>query len=170
MSDRVRIGLLLAVLLAALVLLAGCLSGAQAAPPKVGESAPDIAFTTLEGRPMKLSELRGQVVLLNFWATTCPPCRAEMPALQSVYAQVKDQGGVVVAIDQREAPETVQRFVDEFQLTFPVSIDSTGGIFARYGVQFIPTTFVVDKQGVVRFMKVGEMDQDTIRRYFTTLR
>ncbi|MHB1134633.1 MAG: TlpA family protein disulfide reductase [Chloroflexota bacterium] len=160
---------LAALLLATLVLLGGCLPGAQPAPPKVGESAPDIAFATLDGRALKLSEFRGQVVLLNFWATTCPPCRAEMPDLEAVYKEVKDRGGIVIGIDQRESPDTVQRFVDELKMTFPVTIDSTGAIFGRYGVQFIPTSFVVDKQGVVRFMKVGQMDRETIRRYFTTL-
>ncbi|MCL5110374.1 MAG: TlpA family protein disulfide reductase [Chloroflexi bacterium] len=159
----------LPLLLAIALLAAGCLPGGQAGPPQVGTAAPDLTVTTLDGSTVRLADLKGQVVLLNFWATTCPPCREEMPDLQAVYSEVRASGGTVLAVDQHEAADTVKRFVDEFQLTFPVGVDADGSLFARYGVQFIPTSFVVDKNGVVRFMKVGQMDRDTIRRYFSTL-
>jgi peroxiredoxin len=169
---RGRLGLLrvLPLLLALALLASGCLPGAQGGPPQVGTAAPDLTVTTLDGNKVRLADLKGQVVLLNFWATTCPPCREEMPDLQAVYAEVRESGGTVVAIDQHEAADTVKRFVDEFRLTFPVGIDGDGSLFARYGVQYIPTSYVVDKNGVVRFMKVGQMDKDTIRRYFSTLK
>ena len=169
MSSRSRLTHLVAPLLAVVLLVSGCLPGAQSGPPKVGQSAPDFTLTQLDGGQVKLSELRGRVVLLNFWSTTCPPCRAEMPDLESVYGEVKDKGGVVVAVDQREPPDAVRRFVTELHLTFPVGIDADGSLFSLYGVQFLPTSFVVDKNGVVRYMRVGQMEKEAIRSYFSTL-
>lgn len=168
MSTYIRLSRPLALLLAAALFFTGCLAGAQPSP-KVGQAAPDLTLARLDGGQVRLSELRGKVVLLNFWSTTCPPCRAEMPDLDSVYAEVKDKGGVVLAIDQREAPDTVSRFVAELRLTFPVGIDSDGSLFSLYGVQFLPTSFVVDKNGIIRYMKVGQMEKEAIRAYFSTL-
>jgi peroxiredoxin len=160
-----RLGLLLALAL----FLAAC-SGGQSAMPKVGQAAPDLTVTSLDGATIKLSELRGKVVLLNFWATYCDPCRAEMPAMEKVYKEVVDKGGTVVAVDQKESGATVSKFVTEFGLTFPVALDEKGAAAAVYGVQYMPTSFFLDKEGIVRYMKVGQMEEATIRQYFATLR
>lgn len=138
--------------------------------PKVGQPAPDLTVTTLEGGTINLADLRGKVVLLNFWATYCDPCRAEMPAMEKVYKEVGDQDGIVVAVDQKESAETVRKFVAEFGITFPVALDEKGAAGALYGVQYMPTTYFIDKAGVVRYMKVGQMEESTIRQYFASLR
>lgn len=160
-----RLGLLLALAL----LLAAC-SGGQSAMPKVGQPAPDLTVTTLNGDTIKISELRGQVVLLNFWATYCDPCRAEMPAMEKIYKEVAGKGGTIIAVDQKEGGATVSKFVDEFQISFPIALDEKGAAGAAYGVQYMPTSFFLDKEGVVRYMKVGQMEEATIRQYFASLR
>lgn len=159
----------LGLLLALAFFLAAC-SGVQSSMPKVGQPGPDITVTRLDGGSIKLSELRGKVVLLNFWATYCDPCRAEMPAMEKVYKEVADKGGIVVAVDQKESAATVRKFVEEFGLTFPIALDEKGAAGAVYGVQYMPTSFFIDKEGVVRYMKVGQMEEATIRQYFASLR
>ncbi|MHB1007612.1 MAG: TlpA family protein disulfide reductase [Chloroflexota bacterium] len=158
-----------ALFLALALLLVAC-GGGQAAAPKVGQPAPDLTLTSLDGQTLKLSELRGKVVLLNFWATYCDPCKAEMPALEKIYKEVRDNGGVVIGVDQKEPSGTVKKFIAEYGLTFPVALDEKGAASDTYAVQYIPTTYVLDKQGVVRYMKVGQMDEPAIRQYFATLR
>jgi DsbE subfamily thiol:disulfide oxidoreductase len=141
----------------------------QSSLPKVGQPAPELTLTMLDGSEAKLSDFRGKVVLVNFWATYCPPCRAEMPALETVYREVADKGGVVLAIDQKESAETVAGFVAEFGLTFPVALDQKGAAGALYGVTGIPESFIVDKDGIVRYKTIGQMDEETIRQYFSSL-
>ena len=123
--------------------------------PQSGFRAPDFALDTLEGRRVRLSDLRGQVVLVNLWATWCGPCRAEMPALERVWQAYRDQGLVVLAVNQREAPERVQDFVAELGLTFSVLLDRNGSVGTSYRMRALPTTFFVGRDGAIRDSVVG---------------
>ena len=113
------------------------------------------------GETVTLSNLRGKVVFLNFWATWCPPCRAEMPSMESLYNRYKDRGFEMLVVNCAEGDAVVRDFREDFNLTFPIPLDRDGRVSSSYGVQAIPTTFIIDKEGriVVRF--VGSLDWDT---------
>jgi len=138
--------------------------------PQRGFPAPDLSLETLEGETIALSDLRGQVVIINFWATWCPPCRAEMPALQKVYEQYRDQGLTILAVNQQESNQRVADFTGQFGLTFPILMDRDGRVFARYRVTALPTTFFVDREGVIREVTIGgPMSEPFIESQVTAL-
>lgn len=135
-------------------------NGGQSAAPtadvpvglRVGDQAPEFVSETIDGQPIALSDFRGQVVLLNFWATWCGPCREEMPDFESIYRQRRDDGLVVLAVNAFESPDQVASFVDEFDLTFPVILDESGAINSDlYGsaIAGYPTSLLIDRQGVI---------------------
>jgi peroxiredoxin len=138
---------------------------AQAMPrgpqPAVDYPAPDFTLPTVDGSTVTLSALRGTPVVLNFWATWCDPCRREMPALQATAANYDGQV-VVLGIDQGEEPAVVQRFVDEYGLTYPILLDEEFAISERYAIGGMPTTFFIDAEGVIRHLWVGEMNRITL--------
>jgi peroxiredoxin len=124
----------------------------------VGQTAPDFRLATLQGTQLRLADLRGKAVLVDFWDTWCPPCRRAMPHLQQLSTQYPDQLVVVgIALGQEGEPK-VRAFASERGLTFPVAL---GGeeIFKSYGVQNLPTTFLVDGQGTIRKKWVGGYDK-----------
>ena len=123
--------------------------------PRKGYLAPDWVLESLSGERFTLSGLSGQVVVLNFWATWCPPCRSEMPAIEQVYRTHRDQGLTVIAVNVQEAQEQTQAFVEEMGLTFPVLADRDGSVSTRYRVTSLPTTFIIDRAGVIREVAVG---------------
>ena len=123
--------------------------------PQVGFAAPDFTLETLEGETISLSELRGQAVLVNFWATWCPPCRAEMPAIQRVYDRYRDRGFTVLAVNLQEGEGQTAAFVEEMELTFPILLDREASVFARYRVMGLPSTFFVDRSGIIREVTIG---------------
>ena len=128
---------------------------AHASLPEKGFIAPDFTLQTLDGKMVTLSDLRGQVVLVNFWATWCPPCRAEMPAMQQAYDQYRTDGFVVLAVNMLEGDAQVTDFVYQTGLTFPVLVDKGGGVSERYQVKSIPTTYFVDREGVIQDVIIG---------------
>jgi len=101
----------------------------------------------LDARPVRLADFRGRVVLLNFWATWCPPCRKELPALEEVARAFAAEGLTVLTVSVREPADTVRTFVQEVGLGLPVLLDDDGVVSDRYGVLAIPTTVVVDRRG-----------------------
>jgi len=125
--------------------------------PQVGHPAPDFTLPILEGLPMRLSDLRGHPVIINFWATWCPPCRAELAEIQAVHEQYADQGLVVLGVDVREDIPTVSAFVKEIGLTYPILLDM-GLASNDYLVRLLPTTFFVDRQGIIRAVYSGPMN------------
>ena len=134
--------------------LAGAL-GAGPELPREGFAAPDLTLQTLDGETVTLSDLRGQAVLINFWASWCPPCRNEMPAIQQVYEEYKDQGFTVLAVNSQEQEARVTAFAESLGLTFPILIDRDGSVFGAYQVAALPTTFFIDRAGVIRGVTTG---------------
>jgi len=120
-----------------------------------GSTAPDFTLQDLDGRSVTLGELRGQVVLIDFWATWCTPCKHEMPHLQDMYERYRDRGFTVLAVDVGESANQARPFIEGEGYTFPVLLDSQSKVFRQYGVRALPTVFVVDTQGVIREVKVG---------------
>jgi cytochrome c biogenesis protein CcmG/thiol:disulfide interchange protein DsbE len=129
--------------------------GGSSSLPEKGFVAPDFTLEMLDGSETTLSDLQGQGVLINFWATWCPQCRDEMPAIQEVYEQYRDQGFIVLAVNVREGDAQVKGFIEQTELTFPILMDPDGTVGDRYGVRSIPTTFFVDHSGVIRDIVVG---------------
>jgi peroxiredoxin len=117
--------------------------------------APGFSLVTPEGTTIRLEQFRGRIVLLNFWTTWCPPCRVEMPSMERLHREFMSQGLVVLAVDIRESPKQVARFMKEFRLSFPPLLDTDGEVAARYRVQGIPTTVLIDRGGRIVGTVVG---------------
>ncbi len=121
--------------------------------------APDFALPTPEGKqPVSLAELRGRVVLLNFWATWCPPCREEMPSMERAHKEFGGQGLAILAVNIQESPKQVARFMRDFRLSFPALLDADGKVSQRYQVRGLPTTYLIDRTGRVVGQAVGARD------------
>jgi thiol-disulfide isomerase/thioredoxin len=123
----------------------------------VGEIAPDFTLLDLEGKEVRLGEFRGKVVFVNFWATWCPPCRAEMPDIESLYQEHKDKGLVVIGIDISESEATVRQFVQRGGYSWTFVLDSDGAVAASYNIRAIPTSFFIDREGVIQAVNIGAM-------------
>ena len=133
---------------------------------EVGRAGPDFLLETPQGGTLRLSDLQGQPVLLNFWATWCPPCREEMPELVAAYERYQAQGLVIVAVNLQEADEKVLDFAREFGLAFPIVIDRSSqvGEVWRLGgpVKGIPSSYFIDASGVIRSLYYGPMPEQAI--------
>ena len=129
-----------------------------------GTDAPAVTFRMLDGRVVPLRDLRGQVVLLNFWATWCPPCRAEMPGFQKVYESKQGEGFTVVGVSMDDAsPEHVAAFLRDHAITYPVAMASPEIPASFGGVNTFPTSFLLDRQGRVRYTVRGIFASVTLR-------
>jgi thiol-disulfide isomerase/thioredoxin len=130
-----------------------------------GFSAPDFTLDRLNGGQMTLSEMRGQVVLINIWATWCVPCRIEMPALEQAYQDYRDQGLVVLGVNAtyQDSEKDIAPFIQQFGMTFPILLDRTGRVDQSYEVRGLPTSFFVDRQGMIRYVSIGAMNNAVIR-------
>jgi peroxiredoxin len=136
--------------------------------PAVGKPAPDFELQSLSETQFRLSDLSGKVVLINFWASWCGPCRLEMPAIQARYLQHPDELEVL-AINFDEPIEDVRAFVDELGLTLPVLLDPGAAVQDLYRVRGYPTTYMVDAQGVVRVVHIGFMSEKQLDAYLVEL-
>ena len=123
--------------------------------------ARDFTLPLLDGENVTLSSFRGKVVFLNFWASWCPPCREEMPSMETLYQRYKDLGLEMLAVNLRESPDEVRRFVQSNGYTFPVLLDRTGRVGSNFGVSGIPTTFIIDREGKIIGRLVGSIYWDT---------
>ncbi|MDW8328128.1 MAG: redoxin domain-containing protein [Anaerolineales bacterium] len=141
--------------------------GPPAPAPVVGAPAPDFVLFDLEGRQVRLSDFKGQVVLLNFWATWCSPCEAEMPAIEDRYATFKSHGLVVLGINQDEDTETVKAFVERLGLSFTIVLDPGAVVGELYRARGLPTTFIVDRDGKIIVQKVGFMSDRQLDQYLS---
>ncbi|WP_186445700.1 peroxiredoxin family protein [Paenibacillus cremeus] len=137
---------------------------------KVGQQAPDFDLMLLSGQPAKLSDYRGRTVILNFWATWCPPCKAEMPEMQSFFAENEKNGVVVLGVNATSTEASVpvvKAWVDEWGLSFPVALDSKGDVSQSYRVNAYPATYVIDGDGVIRDKHPGPMNADMLKEAAT---
>jgi peroxiredoxin len=125
------------------------------APYSRGTAPPDFSLRTPEGRIVSLAGLRGNVVVLNFWATWCRECRAEMPAFEMLHRRFGARGLVVVGVNTREGATAAQNYARELGLTFPVVLDSDGTVTSLYGVIGLPTTFLIGRDGRAVALAVG---------------
>ena len=132
-------------------------SSANTSAPQAGFSAPDFTLSTASGEKYTLSELRGQAVLVNLWATWCPPCRAEMPAIEKVYQEYKDQGFVVLAINMtyQDDPFEVVPFTEQYGLTFPILLEETGDVASAYQLNSLPSSFFINRDGIIDDIVIG---------------
>jgi thiol-disulfide isomerase/thioredoxin len=139
------------------VRLEGRDGGAEGADERVaeGKPAPDFALQTTDGQTYRLSELRGRPVMINFWATWCGPCKDEMPAIDEAYQAHREGGFIVLAINVEEPARQVEPYVARLKLTFPVLLDPSGAVAARYRVRSLPTTVFVRPDGMVDGIRVG---------------
>ncbi len=125
-----------------------------------GYSPPDFTLPTLDGSSIALSDLKGKVVLINFWATWCSPCREEMPSLERLYRHFKYEKFALLAVDIMEHPEKVKKFAREYNLSFPILLDRTGDISAKYAANALPTTYIIDKEGKAVGKAIGPRKWD----------
>lgn len=123
--------------------------------PKDALMATDFTLDSLDGKTSSLSAYKGRFVFLNFWATWCPPCRSEMPAMQALYRRLEARGFVILAVDLAEKADTVRAYVKKNAFTFPVLLDKTGEVGGTYGAQSIPTTYLIDREGKVLARGIG---------------
>ena len=149
----------------AVVTLAGIAPGTRGVwaadeRPEEGHHAPDFALKTLDEKTVRLSDLRGnKVVLINFWATWCPPCRLEMPTMQKIYSEYKGRGFEIFAINiEPDAKEEIREFMEELRLTFPVLLDHDMKVTRKYRLIGLPVSFLIDRQGIIRAKEVGYHD------------
>jgi peroxiredoxin len=136
----------------------------SAVPLQMDYTAPELELTTLDGAPVSLADLRGSVVLINLWATWCPPCREEMPTLNAFYEQYKDQGFFLIAINQEEPLDVVEPFVEEFGLTFPVWLDEDYLAEDAFKTVHLPSSYVIDRDGRVRLMWIGAISRENLEK------
>lgn len=134
-----------------------------------GETAPDFELTTLDGEAVRLSDYKGKKVILNFWATWCPPCRAEMPDMQKYYdEQAEGENVEILAVNLTTADkgmDKINAFVDEFSLTFPIPMDTEGDIGDLYQAASIPTSYMIDTDGRVQQKIVGPMNEEMMEEF-----
>ena len=126
---------------------------------KTGQAAPDFSFPGLDGKMVRLSDYRGKVVLVNIWATWCPPCVDEMPSMETLYQKFKGKSFEILAVSVDEAGVTaVAPFMKKHKLTFPALIDSKATIRTTYGITGVPESFIIDKNGILIKKIIGPID------------
>lgn len=144
--------------------------GSATAPVAVDYAAPSLTLSDLSGKEHSLADYQGQVVLVNLWATWCPPCKAEMPTLEAYYQTHQADGFVTLAINDGDPAGAVASFVQEYGLSFPVLLDPTyQATDHAFKTRNLPSSFVIDREGKVRLRWVGEIDREALEKYVTPL-
>jgi thiol-disulfide isomerase/thioredoxin len=134
-------------------------AAAQLKPTKP-RAAPELNLPTLEGGRVNLADLRGRVVLVNFWAVWCPPCRKEMPSMERLSKLMAQRPFTILASNAGETPEQIRSFLKEVPLTFPILLDQDSARMKAWRVFVLPTSFIVDKQGQIRYSLSGHIEWD----------
>lgn len=145
---------------------ASSMTGGRVPSPREGFLAPDFTVERSDGGSWGLSEVRGDGVILNFWASWCPPCRAEMPALERVHNGLAEDGIQVVALNvtRQDSESAAMAFAAELGLSLPIGLDRTGEIERLYQVRALPTTFFIDAEGVIRTVVIGGPMREAVLR------
>jgi peroxiredoxin len=135
----------------------GVSTSGQIPAPQQGFMAPDFELKTPKGETVKLSDLRGQAVLVNLWATWCPPCRAEMETIEKIYQEYQDQGFTVLSVNMtyQDEPSDVMPFVNEHGLTFPILLDETGDMAKAYQLKSLPSSYFINRDGIINEVVIG---------------
>lgn len=136
----------------------------------VGDQAPNFVLENLEGNEVRLSDLKGKGVFLNFWGTWCKPCEREMPYMENQYKVFKDQGVEILAINIQESNLVVERFKNKYALTFPILMDRTDQVRQAYGVVPLPTTFLIDENGKILKKDTGQLTEARIKEYMEMIK
>ena len=163
MHNLIKQGLLLLIVIF-LLLLAGCKdqpqSTQQARPGNsIGNPAADFSLTDMQGKQVTLAQFRGKVVILNFWATWCPPCREEMPSMESLSQQYKDQGLVLLAVNvEEDGFQAVSSFLNKTPYSFPILLDTAADVQNLYQVYRFPESFLIDRNGILVDKIIGGRD------------
>jgi peroxiredoxin len=148
-------------------------SGAEIAssvePVSVSFAAPELSLTNLNGQTESLTDYRDRVVLVNNWATWCPPCKAEMPTLAAYYNEHRSEGFTIIAIEAGDSREAVSPFVQSYQLEFPVWLDPNGLALRAFGNGTLPNSYVIDRSGTVRYAWTGEISKAMLEKYVSPL-
>jgi thiol-disulfide isomerase/thioredoxin len=121
----------------------------------------DFSLPLVGKTSLALRDLRGKVVFLNFWATWCGPCRAEMPSMEALYRRFKDEGFEMVAVNCGESETAAASFVEQYRLSFPAALDPSGQVSGVYGIQALPTTYIIDRDGNILSRVVGSLNWNT---------
>jgi peroxiredoxin len=148
------------------------LSGVALAGVGKGQKAPDFSLPTLSGPKLSLSSLRGSVVIIDFWAQWCEPCKKELPELQKLAKEFGDKDVVILAVNLDKTKENAQRLAHQLGLTIPVLLDPSGSVAGMYDLPKMPTSFLVDKRGIVRYVHEGfdgSADVDRFRKEISEL-
>jgi peroxiredoxin len=160
-NNTLFIGLVLCAALTALPAFDGWSMGSRV--PTVGMQAEDFSLIDLEGKPQSLSQYRGKIVLVNFWATWCKPCTTEMPAMQSSFDKLRDKGFVVLAINELEDDAKVREHIKQYGHTFPVLMDRDNKVANQFGVFGLPVSVFIDQEGRVQeYIKGGLLTEQKI--------
>lgn len=133
------------------------------AAPEVNHYAPDVTLIDTSGNHVKLSSLRGKVVVLNFWYASCPGCQIELPALEHTYEQNRSDGLVIVGVDVADDGQTMTDFARQIGITYPVFLDDGGQAMSAYHLSATPSSFIIDRAGVIRYTFVGPVDPTALR-------
>lgn len=138
-------------------------------PVEVDYPAPELAMTDLQGAPVSLADYRGRVVLVNNWATWCPPCKAEMPTLQDYYDDHRHQDFTIIAIEAGDPTFEVADFVEQYGLTFIVWPDPTQSATVAFRNPALPSSYLIDRAGTVRLAWTGAINRETLEKYVTPI-
>ncbi len=173
MPEKPKFLKLLSVVLFILLLVSACKEKAEKTSlPKIGTAAIDFNCQDLKGQTWSLEKIRGKIVLLRFWADWCPYCRYEMPVIEKYYRKLNKEGFVVLAVNVKQSAQAAEAFTAQLDITFPIPLDPDGALARKYGVYGIPTNFLIDRQGIIREILIGEVFKeekvlrDLLKDYF----
>ncbi len=163
MKNLVKLAITVALVLLALIMISDIAVAEQ------GETAPDFALKDLSGKSITLSDYKGKVVFLNFWATWCPPCRQEIPGFIKAFDKYKDQGLVILGVAVSDRENLVKNFVDQNKINYPVAMGDMKIVQDYEPGQYIPATIVIDRDGKIHHKHVGYMEQSQVEDLFQQL-
>ena len=164
------VGGVLAVVLLGILLWSGLAASGNSAVPVLvapGQPAPHFELMTLDGKTAVLDEYAGDVVLINFWATWCPPCKAEMPAINAYYKANQEKGLTVLGVNAQEDRATVRKFIEANGFTFPILLDRVGDVARQFQVNSYPTTIIVDRNGTIQTIHNGLITTEQLETLVT---